>query len=245
MILGPLTQEELSAAESFQFRQAQADVYGEELAVISAGNHRLKKTNSLFKLNPFIDDHGVMRIHSRLGEYDFVDESERNPIVLPRNHHVTYLVVASVHQRYQHQCHETCVNEVRREFYIPRVRRVCDRVRRSCQQCKINSARPEPPAMGCLPKARVAAFVRPFSYVGVDFFGPFLVLIGRRHEKRWGVIVTCLSTRAIHLELAASLNLPVNSGHPSGVSRFAEYKFLHTSPEELFCTSWDSDRDTK
>lgn len=60
--------------------------------------------------------------------------------------------------------------------------------------------------MGPLPRARVAAFVRPFSYVGVDFFGPFLVLVGRRHEKRWGVIVTCLTTRAIHLELATTLN---------------------------------------
>ncbi|XP_062703974.1 uncharacterized protein LOC134286379 [Aedes albopictus] len=36
MILGPLTQDELSAAESFQFRQAQADVYGEQLAAISS-----------------------------------------------------------------------------------------------------------------------------------------------------------------------------------------------------------------
>lgn len=199
VVLGPLTQEELFVAEVFLIQQAQSDEYGEELAVISKGDRHLNKKNRLYKLCPFIDDQGVMRIHSRLGECDFVDESERQPIVLPRNHPTTRLIVVDVHRRYHHQCRENCVNEVRTRFYIPRVRRVCDQVRRSCQLCKILGARPAPPAMGPLPKARVAAFVRPFSYVGVDFFGPLHVLVGRRHEKRWGVIVTCLTTRAIHL----------------------------------------------
>ncbi|XP_055633370.1 uncharacterized protein LOC129773750 [Toxorhynchites rutilus septentrionalis] len=203
--LGPLEHEELSAAEMFLFRQAQRDGYGEELAAISVGNRQLNKKSRLYKQSPFIDDCGVMRIHSRLGECDFLDESDSHPIILPRDHPITRLVVANVHQRYHHQCHETCVNEVRKAFYIPRVRRVCNHVRRSCQMCKIFTARPMPPSMGPLPKARVAAFVRPFSYVGVDFFGPFLVLVGRHHEKCWGMIVTCLTVRAIHIELAASL----------------------------------------
>ncbi|XP_062702261.1 uncharacterized protein LOC134285478 [Aedes albopictus] len=60
--------------------------------------------------------------------------------------------------------------------------------------------------MGDLPKARLAAYVRPFSYIGVDYFGPFSVTVGRRVEKRWGVLVTCLTVRAIHIELAHTLN---------------------------------------
>lgn len=147
-----------------------------------------------------------MRIQSRLGECNFLDDNTKYPIVLPRNHPVTSLIVHNVHIRYHHQCHETCVNEVRKKFHIPRVRIVCQRVRQECQVCKLHRAVPVPPVMAPLPKARLSAFVRPFSYVGVDFFGPLLVVVGRRHEKRWGIIVTCLTTRAIHLELAASMN---------------------------------------
>ena len=59
--------------------------------------------------------------------------------------------------------------------------------------------------MGQLPYARVTTPDRPFSYCGIDYFGPVEVTIGRRHEKRYGVLFTCLTTRAIHLEVAPSL----------------------------------------
>ena len=60
--------------------------------------------------------------------------------------------------------------------------------------------------MANLPKERLLANVRPFSTKGLDLFGPFRTVIGRRTEKRWILIGTCFSTRAIHLELCYSLS---------------------------------------
>lgn len=65
---------------------------------------------------------------------------------------------------------------------------------------------PDTPMMGNLPEIRTSPNLPVFTYVGIDFFGPMLVKIGKRHEKRWGVIFTCMVSRAVHLELTASLS---------------------------------------
>lgn len=71
--------------------------------------------------------------------------------------------------------------------------------------CRINKCKPQVPRMGDLPRARVAHHQRPFSYCGLDLFGPMEVTVGRRREKRYGVLFTCLTLRAIHVETVASL----------------------------------------
>lgn len=62
------------------------------------------------------------------------------------------------------------------------------------------------PPTGDLPAERLQPFRRPFSCCGLDYFGPMTVTIGRRREKRWGALFTCLTTRAVHLELVCSLS---------------------------------------
>ena len=58
--------------------------------------------------------------------------------------------------------------------------------------------------MADLPKDRIEPSP-PFTFCGVDYFGPWRIKEGRRELKRYGVIFTCFVSRAIHLEVAASL----------------------------------------
>ncbi|MCP4478563.1 MAG: transposase family protein, partial [Planctomycetaceae bacterium] len=60
--------------------------------------------------------------------------------------------------------------------------------------------------MVSLPADRVTPSKPPFSHVGVDCFGPFEVKRGRSIVKRYGVLFTCLTKRAIHIEVANSLD---------------------------------------
>lgn len=56
-----------------------------------------------------------------------------------------------------------------------------------------------------MPAARLTHNHRPFTCTGVDLFGPMDITVGRRHEKRYGVLFTCLTVRAIHIELVPTL----------------------------------------
>ncbi|GBP44878.1 hypothetical protein EVAR_24791_1 [Eumeta japonica] len=46
-----------------------------------------------------------------------------------------------------------------------------------------------------------------FACTRVDYFEPMKVMINRRHEKSYGALFTCLTTRAIHIGLMESLSL--------------------------------------
>ena len=45
----------------------------------------------------------------------------------------------------------------------------------------------------------------PFTYCGVDFFGPWHIQRGRAVVKRYGALFTCLASRAVHIEVTDSL----------------------------------------
>ena len=57
--------------------------------------------------------------------------------------------------------------------------------------------------MADLPLHRTAPDSPSFYYTPCDYFGPLTVKVGRNKATRhYGVIFTCLNTRAVHLEIA-------------------------------------------
>ncbi|XP_055584778.1 uncharacterized protein LOC129737643 [Uranotaenia lowii] len=208
LLIDSLEQQELVAAERLIYRTAQREEYPEEMAILEsnrAGKKNLKRSSKLIKLSPFVDEHGVIRMESRISAAAFVSYDARNPIILPPKHRLTELLVQRYHEKYLHRNFGTVVNELRQKYHISQLKSVVRRIAKECAHCRVYNAKPVVPRMSPLPAARLKSFCRPFSYVGLDYFGPMLIRVGRSTVKRWVALFTCLTVRAVHLEVVHSL----------------------------------------
>ena len=96
-----LLPEEIKDTEEEIVRLAQREAFQDEYAALSAGKP-IPKKSQLIKLNPCIDDDGVIRSDGRLQFADFLPYDTRFPIILPRGHWVTKLIVKHYHERGNH-----------------------------------------------------------------------------------------------------------------------------------------------
>lgn len=98
------------------------------------------------------------------------------------------------------------MSRLRQKYWIPSANALARRVISDCTVCRRLLATGGEQKMADLPKDMLIPDLPPFSHVGVDYFGPIEVKRGRTMLKRYGVIFTCLASRAIHLEVAHSLD---------------------------------------
>ncbi|XP_062549050.1 uncharacterized protein LOC134213749 [Armigeres subalbatus] len=212
-IKAPLRREELQQAETILWRQAQWDSFPDEMSTLTNNVARppgarlesIKKSSQIYKSSPALDNEGVLRMDGRLANSVESSFDQRYPIILSRSHAITQKLIQHYHEQFGHGNSETVFNEMRQRFQIPKMRPAIHQVVSKCIWCKVNKCRPRTPRMAPLPVERVTSSLRPFSSVGLDYLGPVEVTVGRRKEKRWVAVFTCLAVRAVHLEVVHSL----------------------------------------
>ncbi|XP_062703537.1 uncharacterized protein LOC134285991 [Aedes albopictus] len=199
-------------AEGYLWRSAQADAYEEEVKVLTKNRElprserqQIEKCSSLYSGSPFLDEEGILRMEGRAAQGSFLPFELRFPVILPKRHPITRKLLEYYHQQATHANAETVVNEVRQRFRIPNLRAELKAVMKACVWCRTKKCVPKIPRMAPLPLVCITPGWRPFSFTGVDYCGPVTVTVGRRSEKRWVCRFTCLTTRAVHLEVAHSL----------------------------------------
>lgn len=196
-------------AQTLIVRNLQKESFSEEIDYLQK-KKGLPKTSPLLKLSPIIDSEGLLRIGGRLGRADLPYE-ERHPLILPGKHHVTSLVVKNCHEEVKHQGRHFTHGMVRgRGLWVVGGKRLVNRVIHQCLNCRKLRGKFHHQKMADLPTERLTPSP-PFTYVGLDVFGPWEVAArrtrgGHVNSKRWAVIFTCLSTRAIHIELIESMD---------------------------------------
>lgn len=188
-------------AEMTLLRHCQMQDFPEEFALIKEGK-TLPVSSRLIGLAPEHDkDSNLIRVGGRLRRCDSLAKDVLHPVVLSPTHPVAKLLIKHYDTQLLHPGPGRVYAELRRKFWILRGREAVKKHQRYCPECQKWRGRPEIPKMSDIPPSSLRLFKPPFYSTGVDCFGPFTIKVGRRTEKRWGIVYKCLTTRAIHLDL--------------------------------------------
>ena len=172
-----------------------------------------------------------MRSDSRLKLAKFLSYDVRYPVILPRKSWVTKLIVKEFHEKGHHASGTNqTLSALSARYWIVSAREVIREWEKECSECRRRKAKACEQIMALLPTSRLKKTLRAFTRTAVDFGGPFVTVQGRgqRRAKRYLCLFTCLTTRAVHLEIAFGL---VTDSFLNSFYRMASRRGL---PEELY-----------
>ena len=184
----PISVNELKASENLLFRWCQQVMDIKKFPIL--------------KLKPKIDEDGLLRAHGRLENIRSLPQEMCKPIILPRNHPLVILLLRHLHEKKFHCGYKSLVHETRKKFWIIGVRSAAKQLNNKCITCKKLRSKPMEQLEGQLPSLRVATGLPAFTNTAMDMFGPVHIKMNRKTRVEAQVIIfTCMTTRAIHLEL--------------------------------------------
>ena len=118
-------------AEQAVLKSVQEEAFSEEIKILKSlgvsnddtsrestrrRNSSMKKTSSLYRLDPFIDEDGVLRVGGRIRNAS-IPYDVKHPVILPSKGHVTMLLVRHHHERISHQGRGITLNDLRSHGY--------------------------------------------------------------------------------------------------------------------------------
>ncbi|XP_067309102.1 uncharacterized protein [Pseudorasbora parva] len=196
-------------AETTIIKCVQQEIFQEELKSLNNGE-KISNQSTIKNLSPILDEEGLIRVGGRLSNAN-ITKGEKHPLIIPANHHISTLLVKHYHQKVVHQGRHFTEGALRTAgLWIIRAKKLVSNIINECIICKKLRGLLQVQKMSDLPKDRLIV-APPFTYVGLDVFGPWNVVSrrtrgGSAESKRWAVMFTCLCTRAVHLEILESMS---------------------------------------
>ena len=162
-----------------------------------------RRSSSLSRqLDMFIDENSLVRMRTRLSD-NSLSYNVVCPVVLSPSSKLTEYIILHVHRTSLHAGPGITLHNVRERFWIPRGRQRVRSVISRCIRCRrfraVKYQYPKPPA---LPAERCISGC--FENVGMDYLGPLITL---DCSKSYVLLLSCATSRALHLELVPSLEL--------------------------------------
>ena len=187
----------------------QTTAYADELRRLESGQP-IPRSSPLQKLHPFVDKDSLLRVGGRL-EKAKLSTGETHPVIIRGKCYVTTLLIRHYHEVVRHQGRHFTEGAIRAAgFWVLGGKRVISSLIYHCVTCRRLRGKLQEQIMADLPADRLSTSP-PFTYVGLDVFGPWTVTArktrgGQANSKRWAVIFTYMAARAVHIEVIESMD---------------------------------------
>ena len=110
------------------------------------------------------------------------------------------------HEKVAHAGRGITINELRSQgYWIINCTNAVKSMISKCVECRRFRGKVCQRKMGDQPPDRLTQ-EPPFTYCGIEMFGPFLVKACRKQRKYFGAMFTCMSSRAVHIETTKSMS---------------------------------------
>ena len=159
--------------------------------------------NLVMQLNLFMDKHDLIRIGGKLNWKSY--NNVQFPILLPKNNHVTNLIVLNTHDMLRHAGIFSVLSNLRSKFWIPCCFSTVKKILRQCMHCRRYNNRTLKLSQSPYKEVRLNPSQIPFNHVFIDHAGPFYVQMNNVKTKVYILVITCLFTRAINLKVSIDL----------------------------------------
>ena len=181
-------------------------------------NKSVKRSSRFAPHSRFFSPNGLIRSSGRIKQLMEVRFNVKYPIILNANvNPFVKLFFEHTHVKHYHQGVEYLRSIVQEHYTVLKLRLFLRSIRAHCLRCREFQAVTMQPIMSDLIKERLAYQSPPITNTGVDYIGPFYVTVRRTSEKRWGFLFTCLTTRAVRVQIVTSMD---TSSCVMGVERF-------------------------
>ncbi|XP_062713174.1 uncharacterized protein LOC134290145 [Aedes albopictus] len=199
---GSLSILELRSATLKIIWNVQREAFADELHMLQ---HNRTKKSKFLQLAPFLDSDGLLRVGGRL-KHTKLPFHRKHQLLLPPGHHVTRILIESLHKELLHVGQQGLLAMVRQRYWPIRGKGIVRQVVKKCVRCFRMNPPENEQFMGNLPDYRVVP-APPFAKTGIDYAGPIYIKQGRRQArvKAYIAVFICMSTKAIHLEVASDL----------------------------------------
>lgn len=115
----PIKVQELKTAEMKIIKDVQREAFTEEVKTLSRAqpsktkerNSSTKRSSQIYRLDPYVDQEGILRIGGRL-QHSNLSEEVKHPAIIPRHGHLTQLLIRHFHNRTNRQARGVTTNEI-------------------------------------------------------------------------------------------------------------------------------------